>query len=161
MWWWIIGGTAVVLGLVAALAYKPLRDSLRRSQFARARKEFRRHRERLEAEFFTRAASSGKPRGLRWTDCDFENDVTYARNRRHGTLNAFVGVTISFEAIEGGGMENVAAVSNLRAGSAEFVYVKNAWQTSGRVIFNLEPADAIAYYEDELEMVEQEVARRA
>jgi len=66
---------------------------------------------------------------------------------------AFVGLTVSFEAVEGGGMEDVPAVGNLRAATALFRHDGRAWQTDGRVLFNLEPAEAVAYYERELETI--------
>ena len=86
------------------------------------RREFHRQREMLEARFVQRAAACGKPRGLRWTDCDFSDDVTYARDRRTSRLSALVAVTIAFEAVEGGGMEENENVGNLRAASAVFNY---------------------------------------
>ncbi len=121
-----------------------------------ARREFHRHRERLEAKFFDLAAASGKPRGLRWTDCTFDDDVTYARNRSTRELCAFVAVTIAFEAIEGGEMEDVEAVGNLRAATAVFRLDGGHWQTDGRAIFNLNPTEAIAYFRENLVLVGQE-----
>ncbi len=128
------------------------------AEFATARKDFHGQRERLEAKFFALAAASGKPRHLRWTECDFENDVTYARNRSSGELNAFVAVTIAFEAIEGGLMEDVEAVGNLRAATAVFRFVDGRWATEGRAIFNLSPTEAINYFHDNLVMVGHEPA---
>src|SRR5690606_31115509 len=116
------------------------------ARHARARQEFRLQRERLEAKFFALASSTGKPRGLRWVDCEFDDHITYARDRKSGQLSAFVGVTIAFEAIEGGMMEGVEAVGNLRAATAVFIYNGRAWDTLGRVMFNLNPSEAIAYY---------------
>src|SRR5690606_23881377 len=113
------------------------------------------------AKFFSIASSSGKPRGLRWTDCDFDDDVTYARDRITGQLCAFVAVTISFEAIEGGLMEGVEAVGNLRTASALFRFAGGRWQTDGRALFNLLPSEAIAYYHDNLIMVGHEPAMRS
>jgi hypothetical protein len=117
---------------------------MRENQLARARKEFHQQRERLEAKFFTLAARSGKPRGLEWVRCDFEDDVIYARHRQSGELSAFVGVTIGFEAIEGGGMEEVEAVGNARAATAVFRIENGAWATDGRALFNLTPSEAVA-----------------
>src|SRR4029453_10490327 len=77
-------------------------------------------RERLEHRFFVRASKSGKPRGLEWVDCEFEDDVAIARDRHTGRLRAVVGVTFRFRAIEGGGMENNSKVANLKAASATF-----------------------------------------
>lgn len=160
-WMWIAGGAAV-LGLVMAvvLIVRPMRNSRREAQLAKARQDFHRQRERLEARFFEIAAASGMPRGLRWTNCDFEDDVAYARDRRSGQLAALVGVTISFEAIPGGPMEDVEAVGNLRAATAVFRLGKDRWQTDGRAVFNLNPSEAIAYYRDDLESIGREVAQR-
>lgn len=153
LWPWIVAGALGGAAAVAALLWRPVRASLRSAEYERSRKDFRRQRERLEARFLQSAATSGKPRGLKWVDCDFSNDVTYARDRRSQELCAFVAVAISFEAIPGGGMEEVEAVGNLKAGTAVFRWLNNAWHTDGRVIFNLNPSEAIAYYQDSLEQV--------
>jgi hypothetical protein len=159
---WIALSLAALVAIVAIAAYflwRPYRVVRQEKSLARARREFHLRREQLEAKFLQRAGESGKPRGLRWTDCDFENDVTYARDKRSGQLSAFVGVTISFEAIEGGGMEDVEAVGNLRAATAVFSFdEKRQWYTEGRAIFNLNPTEAIQYYQANLELVAQEAA---
>ena len=127
---WIV----VILGIAlvgVALCWRPLRRSLSRATLTRARRDFRLCRERLEAKFFDLAASSGRPRGLRWVECDFEDDVVYARNRRTADIAALVAVTIAFEAIEGGPMEGVEAVSNLRAATAVFVFRGGDWADGG------------------------------
>jgi hypothetical protein len=142
-----------------ALIWRPLRAKIRHVQLARARTEFHQQREHLEARFFKIASSSGKPRGLEWAGCDFDNNVIYARDRHSGELSAFVGVTISFEAIAGGAMEDVEAVGNLRAATAVFRVVKGRWSTDGRAIFNLNPTEAVRYFQDNLELVGQEVAK--
>jgi hypothetical protein len=157
--WWVptlLG--SVVIVVLAALAWRPLRARVRERELARAQKDFHRHREHLEARFITRASESGKPRGLEWVRCDFDDDVVYARNRRTGEICAFVGVTIGFEAVEGGGMEDVEAVGNLRAATAVFRVERGAWRTDGRAIFNLNPAEAVAHYQANLELVAHELA---
>lgn len=140
------------------LVRRPSKGEVDAAQFETARRNFHQYREWLEAKFFELASSSGKPRGLRWTDCDFDNDVTYARDRRTGQLCAFVAVTIAFDAIEGGMMEGVEAVGNLRAASAVFRLDRGRWQTDGRAIFNLSPSEAIAYYQDNLVLVGHEAS---
>jgi hypothetical protein len=157
--WWVpaIAASAVAV-IVVSLVWRPIRVRLRENQLARARKDFHRQRERLEARFFTLASQSGKPRGLEWVRCDFEDDVIYARHRQSGELSAFVGVTIGFEAIEGGGMEEVEAVGNARAATAVFRVERDHWATDGRALFNLTPAEAVAFYQDNLEFVAKELA---
>ncbi len=160
--WWLpsVVALAVILVVVAA-AWRPVRSRLRNHELARARREFHRHREHLEARFLRLASSSGKPRGLEWVRCDFEDDVLYARHRQTGELRAFVAVTIGFEAVEGGGMEHVEAVGNLRAATAVFHVERGRWSTDGRALFNLNPAEAIAYYQDNLELVGRELAQHS
>lgn len=149
----------VFCGGLAVLAWRPIRTRMREKELARVQRTFHLQREHLEARFLRLASSTGKPRGLEWVRCDFDDDVIYARHRHSGELSAFVSVTIGFEAIEGGGMEEVAAVSNLRAATAVFRVERGTWATDGRAIFNLNPAEAIAYYQDNLELVGQEFAQ--
>lgn len=121
---------------------------------ASARHEFHQRREWLEARFFDIAAGSGRPRGLRWVEIDFDDGVTYARQVTNDELCAFVAVTISFEAIEGGDMEGVEAVGRKRAATAVFRLNDGVWATDGRVLFNLSPNDAVAYFKDDLVLLD-------
>ena len=61
-------------------------------------------------------------------------------------LAALAGVTIQFEAIEGGDMEGVAAVGNLRNASAVFFYHRGQWHTTGKAVFNLNPDEALTHF---------------
>ena len=157
----VAAGVVVGVVAVAAAIWRPIRDARREARFVRAGQQFHLQRERLEARFLKLAAESGKPRGLRWADCEFDDSVVYARNRNSGELSAFVGVTIAFEAIEGGGMEEVEAVGNLRAATAVFQYERGNWTTHGRAMFNLNPNQAIAFYQGLVEPVGDRAARRA
>ena len=76
-----------------------------------------------------------------------------ARDRANGDLVGLVGVTIGFEAIEGGGMEDVEAVGNLRAATAVFTHNGREWTTQGRAVFNLEPREVVERYEDALDAI--------
>src|SRR5881392_2900606 len=66
------------------------------------------------------AAATGKPRGLRWKDCEWESEVIFARDKQTSQLAALVSITIQFEAIPGSDMEGLPAVDNLRNASAVF-----------------------------------------
>ncbi|HEY6563530.1 MAG TPA: hypothetical protein VIY86_03490 [Pirellulaceae bacterium] len=125
-----------------------------RSQYVlRMRDLFHRRREWLEAEFLTQAGRSGRPRGLQWAECDFEDAVSFARDRKTRQYRALVAVTIRFKAISGGGMEHVAAVHNLRSATAVFHFDQGQWRTDGRAVFNLSPAETIEHFAHELEPV--------
>lgn len=142
--WWVVPGVVLLIAVAALARIFVARKKVGNIQ--RAQVEFRQRREWLEARFFSLAASSGKPRGLAWTNCDFASPVSFASEPETGQLRAFVGVTVSFAAIEGGGMEHVEAVGNLRAATAVFEYDGKQWGTQGRVIFNLEPQEAIVHF---------------
>jgi hypothetical protein len=152
-WGWILIGLGVVVFVLIGLSWRPVGAVLREIRTERARELFHRQRERLEAKFMDMAARSGKPRGLRWLDADWENPVRIVRDRRTGELAALVGITVSFEAIPGGGMEDNPNVSNLRDATAVFNYVRGRWITEGRALFNMSPDGAIDRYHDQYEPV--------
>ncbi|HEY1786343.1 MAG TPA: hypothetical protein VGG30_12365 [Pirellulales bacterium] len=154
--WTVLGVLVTTLAIIAALAWRPARAAWREAHLARARREFHLHREHLEARFIKLASSSGKPRGLDWVRCEFDDGVIYARDRQSGELSAFVAIVIGFEAVEGGGMEEVEAVGDLRAATAVFRIHQGHWSTEGRAIFNKSPAEAVHYFQKNLEMVGHE-----
>jgi hypothetical protein len=151
--WPFLIAAAGLLAAAAVLLRKPLKAWRDRRESEQARGDFRRQREMLEAKFFDLAAASGKPRGLRWVDCDWLEAVTFARDRQTGLLTAFVSVNIRFEAIEGGDMEGVAAVGNIREAAAVFHYQRGNWGTGGRALFNMNPNDAILRLQGQYEPV--------
>lgn len=116
----------------------------RQAETETAMKQFRMQRELLEAKFYDLARVSGKPRGLKWLDGDWQSDVTFARTCDTGLLTAFVGLHIRFEAIEGGDMEGVAAVDTVRDAAAVFHFQRGRWGTGGRVLMNMNPTEAVA-----------------
>jgi hypothetical protein len=142
-----------VLLAIAWLIWALVRPTMFARRVERALKDFVRNRASLEAEFFQKAGSSGKPRGLAWKSCAFQNGVLLARDRANGELVGLVGVTIGFEAIEGGGMEEVEAVGNLRAATAVFSWNGSEWTTAGRAVFNLEPREVLEKFRGNLDAV--------
>jgi hypothetical protein len=147
---WIFVAALVILGVVIWLTIRP---KLFARWVRRAGSEFARNRKSLESRFFAAASTSGKPRGLRWKQCAFQDGVVLARDRANGELVALVAVTIGFEAVAGGGMEEVEAVANLRAATAVFTNNGRGWTTQGRVVFNLEPREVLDRYRESLEPV--------
>jgi hypothetical protein len=121
---------------------------------------FHTQRMSLQEAFFATASRSGKPRGLRWKQCEWGDMVEVARDKRTGQLFAFVAVTISFEAIEGSDMDGLAAVGNLRNASALFFHQHGTWHTNGQAIFNLNPDEAIVHHSATLERVVMENEER-
>jgi hypothetical protein len=155
-WWWVIAVVVVVATACAAVLWRAGQKSRGRKELERLKKEFHRSREHLEAHFLTRASGSGKPRGLKWTDCEFADDVVYTRDRKTGELSALVAVTIRFEAIEGGGMEEIDFVRAPRDATAVFRVDQGRWTTDGRAVMNLNPDETLRHFQSDLEWVSEE-----
>ena len=126
----------------------------RRRREEQAIHSFRLQREQLELQFLRQAQAMGKPRGLRWVDCDWLDTVTFGRDLKSGMLTAFAGINIRFEAIEGGDMEGLEAVGMVRDAAALFHYQRGRWGTGGRALFNMNPADALAHFKGQIEPLE-------
>jgi hypothetical protein len=147
--WLLVALTAVAVA--AALVWRPLRRFARQVQLERARESFRLQRERLEAQFIEAAEATGKPRGLRWKDCQFESDAVFVRDRQTGEIAALVAVSIQFEAIAGSDMEGNPNVANLRNASAVFFFHKGHWNTVGKAVFNMNPGEAVEHFKNQYE----------
>ena len=124
------------------LAMLDLRESLQQDQAS------------LSSAFLQAASATGKPRGLAWKHVELHGETAFATDRVTGELYAMIDSTVSFTAIEGGGMEEVEAVSNLRSATAVFVHRRGRWETDGRVVFNLDPRQSVEHYQESLELVE-------
>ncbi len=150
----VIAGILAAAVIVLLIVGRPLLKWLRRKEAQRAFEQFRVQREQLEAKFFDLASRLGKPRDVRWLDCDWQTGVTFGRDLQTGMLTAFVAVNIRFEAVEGGDMEFVEAVGLLRDAAAVFHYQNGRWGTGGRALFNMNPADALNRLADQYEPLE-------
>ena len=155
MWTWVLPLAGVVLAAaVVAAVWLYVWGRRRPVPITEAQKLFRQGREHLEAQFFHAAATSGKPRGLRWKECEWGDDVAFARDRKTGHYVALASVTISFEAVEGGDMEGLPAVGNLRNASALFFFDGAHWRATNRAVFNLNPDEALQHFAGQYERVE-------
>lgn len=147
-------GILVVLFVILVLAGRPLLDRMQANEARRALDSFRLQREQLEAKFFDIASHLGKPRGLKWLECEWQDRVEFGRDIENGMLTAFVAVNLNFEAIEGGDMEDVEAVGMMRDAAALFHFQGGAWGTGGRALFNMNPEDALDRLKDQYSPVE-------
>jgi hypothetical protein len=161
--WWIILAV-VMLAVLAAASWLPIRVGVGLGRFREARRDFHRHRERLEAKFVQLGSIATRRDCPRWTDVDFDDDVSYARNRATGELSAFVAVTIELEDPDDQSLAALDASEladeNRRAATAVFRFDNGHWDTDGRALFNLSPAQAIRFYHHELELLGQEVGKQ-
>ncbi len=148
MEWIVVPAACLAVALCSA---RPLARWMRRREAEQAVRQFRRRREQLEAKFFDLASTLGKPRDVTWKQCDWQPEATFARDRQTGLLTAFVSVNVSFAAVEGGDMEEVEHVGLLRDGCAIFHYQHGDWGTGGRVVFNMNPQEALSRFEQQYE----------
>lgn len=154
IYFFVTVGIFVAVVALILLVGQPLLKSLQKREAETAIRKFRAQREQLEAKFFDIASRLGKPRDLRWLDCDWLDRVTFGREVESGLLTAFAAVEIRFEAVEGGDMEEVEAVGTIRDAAALFHYKDGAWGTGGRALFNMNPADALERLNDQYEPIE-------
>lgn len=153
---WILLGAVTLLVAAGALVWRPLRTRWLERQFLRARRDFHRHRERLEAKFVCLAASKRRGDPSIWDQCRFDDDVAYVRNRSTGELAAFAAFSLGIDTYDTRPRAPFDSLGNLRAGTAVFRFDGRRWDTEGRAILNLSPFEAIRFYQDDLEMVGQE-----
>jgi hypothetical protein len=147
---WMLLITLIVGGW---LVWSLLRRTIFSRRVERVLRDYVRDRDEIQAAFLEAAGRSGKPRGLVWKQCDFQDGLTLARDRATGEFVGLVGTTISFEAIKGGDMEDVEAVGNLRAATAVLNWKHGQWTTQGRAVFNLEPREVLERYRDSLDPI--------
>jgi hypothetical protein len=151
--WVCIALAALVLLVLLRQVWRwpPLRRRLFALQRERLDQLFQRERSPLQETFLHAAAASGRPRGVRWVACEWDDGVRYARHRADGLYLALVGVTIRFEAIPGSEMEEVEAVDQAKTATGVFFFDRGRWQTGGKAIFNLFPDDVLRHFEAQYE----------
>lgn len=157
---WLILVAVGAFVAVVVFVWRPMRAASQEARFAQARRDFHTQRERLEFKFIQLASADAKPNGPHWADCDFDDDVAYVRNRNTGELSAFVAVTVAADDFEDSPTGIGDLVGNLRTGTAVFRFDGDHWETDGRAMLNLSPTEAIRFYRNDLEMVDQELAGR-
>lgn len=150
---YLLAALAAVVVVLVLLLWRPAKTLWQDVQVEKARELFRLERERLEARFFDEAAGSGKPRGLRWKEIDWSDDVLFVRDRETGELLALVGITVYFEPIVGEALEDNPNATMPRDATAVFQFVRRHWATSGQVLFNMDPELVIQRYRGRFEPI--------
>lgn len=123
-----------------------------RYRLGRLDRKFADSQETLQRAWFETAAASGRPRGLEWQQSRWLPERALLREKQTGEYWMLNGVSLQFAAIPGGGMEDVAAVSQLKEGCAVFVWSGSAWRPTGRTLFNLDPAAAAKHLDETHEL---------
>ena len=152
---WFFLLAVIALGVGSRMVWKPLQAARMRSRLAGARRSFHWQRERLEFKFLQIAWANAGHDGPRWSDCEFDDDVSYVRSRNTHEISAFVRVTIAME--DGEFPIQPDPLHGHRWGTAVFRFDRNHWETDGRAILDLSPSEAIQFYRDDLEIVGEEL----
>jgi hypothetical protein len=154
-WVCVILCTAI---LAAALFFywRPLRAANRQARFAKARRDFHARREWLEAKFIQLAAAQSKSDSPRWNDCTFADDVAYVRHRKTGAISALVAISVAAEDPETRLLFGGEAVGNLQLGTAVFRLHRDHWDTEGRAILHLSPAETVRHFQREFQIIGEE-----
>jgi hypothetical protein len=142
-----------VAGLLLFLGAWWLHRLGREVQAERARESFRLQRERLESIVLKAASETGKPRGLRWRSCRFNDDFTLVRERATRRLAALIPITVLFEPVPGTDMEGVEAATQPRQATAVLHFRRGEWVSNGKTLFNVAPAEALRLHEREYDLV--------
>lgn len=150
--WWV-GGAAAGLLLVAAAA-RAAQRFCRAVHVERARELFRLQHERFEELLLTAAAATGLPRGLSWVGCGIVGDALLARDAATRGIVALVPVVVHFAAVPGSDMEGLPAAAEARRATAVYTFARGRWHTAGRVVFNLDPRQAVAHFGPQLAVIE-------
>jgi hypothetical protein len=160
--WWLPAIAVVVAAALAVWLWRARRNvrAATATPLAQAKQRFHVQRERLEAKFIQLAAAHAAPNTPQWTDCTFDDDVAYVRDRTTGELKALVAVTIASDNLDAAIHGVSDAVGNLQAGTAVFRFDRDHWETDGRAILNLSPTEAVQRYRNDFEIVAEEFARR-
>jgi hypothetical protein len=140
-WLWI-GGTlvAVLAGLSLLGGWLRRRE---RTAPLRAVRHFPAVLPELLTESLRQSQASGRPSGLRWVEITSAGEPLFVRHPGRGELAVRVPVQIRFEAIEGGEMEDIAAVPLPRSGTAIFRHICGKWQVGERIRFNISPEELL------------------
>ena len=153
----ISGAILSAIGFASWLMWRKRRGEAMAEAWDQAIGLFRLRREWLEARYLSLASQSGKPRGLEWIDCQFRDEVTFARDRHDGRLRALIGVIIRFRP-EPGSLFADSDEGNddrVRLATCVFWYEQGEWLTDGRALFNLTPQEAVEFLRNELEVVDR------
>lgn len=102
----------------------------------------------LRQAYYDAGSSSGSPRGVTWGRCEWTGATQLLRERADRSWWLLSGVQLSFEAIPGGDMEDVAAVTSLRTATAVFQFADGEWKPTGRTLFNFDPAAAAELFQE-------------
>ena len=148
---WIAGG--LVSAVIVALGVRWVWRLGKAVMAERARELFRLQHERFEEMLLQAAGATGLPRGLTWARCQITGDALLVRDLATRGIVALVPVVIEFAPQEGSDMADNPAAREPRPATAVFTFHRGTWETSGRVIFNHTPEQAVAAFAPQFRVI--------
>jgi len=128
------------------------KNPLTANQYAAQQSAFVDNKSTLQKRFFSIVSDSGKPKGLTWKSCKFDEATMWVIEKQSANLHALLSTVIHFDAVPGGPMEDVEAVGNARIATVIFFYNGDNWDTGGDVLFNLEPHEVLTRHCDDYDL---------
>ncbi|NMC19758.1 MAG: hypothetical protein GYA33_04995 [Thermogutta sp.] len=153
---WILLAAVAATALMIAGGLRAGRRLLARVRFSQARRRFHRHRENLEARFAKAVAvdlALDDPAAF-----DFDDEVTYIRDRSSGGLTAIVAVSL---VCREEWLPQEDEEVRRRAGVALFRYDGQAWAPENRLLFNLTPREAVDRLAGRVQVIHRDQRRRS
>ena len=92
--------------------------------------------------WFAAAAATGKPRGLTWLGYEPAGDPLVVRDGDR--LLSLLPAVVRFEPVPDGELADVPQAREPRTVVAVFEFRDGRWETDGRTVFNLTPAEFVA-----------------
>lgn len=153
---WILLTAVAATSLAIAGGVRAGHRLLARVRFSEARRRFHRHRESLEARFaMAVAADMGQDDPAAF---EFDDEVTYIRDRSSGGLTAIVAVSLVCP-------EEWLPCDDdevrRRAGVALFRYDGLAWTPENRLLLNLTPREAVDRLAGRVQVIHRDQRRRS
>lgn len=153
---WILLTAAAATALAIAGGFRAARILVARVRFSEARCRFHRHRESLEARFAKAvAADLGQDDPAAF---DFDDEVTYFRDRGSGGLTAIVAVSLICKE---DWLPHEDEEVRRRAGVALFRYDGRTWTPENRILLNLTPHEALDRLAGRIQVVHRDHRRRS
>jgi len=146
-WLWLMPAV-LVPGVAAAflLSYRRLRLFGHHVHIERAQQLFLMQRERLQEQFSRAAAVAGMGEPY-----EFEQDVTFVRERRTGHILALVELRLG----NTGAADGTTPVGTPRKGSGIFFLERGHWHTAGKMIPEMSPLEVLDRLQGQYEPVVQ------
>ena len=141
-------GYVIWVGILPASLYlawlimrRPVRNFAEEMHVDRARDQFRKQREWLEARFLTALAKVDPVEQVRWEDAHWHDEVLWARDRQTRVFMAMIGVHFDSHAFDEFGELHP------RHATALFEYRKGIWIAEGKRLDEIQPDEAVLHHQ--------------